>query len=145
MEELTCMDFNAYVQARAVSRSENPGGHIVLGGDNVPPPPGWDRVNWSVKKWGGTCLPGLPPCCMSVQHWQDMKIENFGRIVHHMFSRIIKNEFRNILYSIRLFWKKNNKQIKGSFHWLGVWGYSWFVFSQTNNVFVTSKNEPWIH
>ena len=23
---------------RAVARSENPGGHIVLGGDNVPPP-----------------------------------------------------------------------------------------------------------
>ena len=23
---------------RAVARSENPGGHVVLGGDNVPPP-----------------------------------------------------------------------------------------------------------
>ena len=26
--------------SRAVARSENPGGHVVLGGDNVPPPPG---------------------------------------------------------------------------------------------------------
>ena len=29
---------------RAVARSENPGGLVVLGGDNVPPP-GRDRVN----------------------------------------------------------------------------------------------------
>ena len=36
---------------RAVARSENPGGHIVLGGDNVPP--GWNRVNWSAKNGGG--------------------------------------------------------------------------------------------
>ena len=34
------------------------GGHIVLGGDNVPPPPGRDRVNWSSKNWGGV----RPPC-----------------------------------------------------------------------------------
>ena len=35
---------------RAVTRSENQGGLVVLGGDNVPHP-GWDRVNWSVKNW----------------------------------------------------------------------------------------------
>ena len=36
---------------RAVARSENQGGGLVLlGGDNVSPPPGWDRVNWSDKK-----------------------------------------------------------------------------------------------
>ena len=28
---------------RALARSENLGGHIVLGGDNVPPPPACDR------------------------------------------------------------------------------------------------------
>ena len=26
-----------HITCRAVARSENPGGHIVLGGDNVPP------------------------------------------------------------------------------------------------------------
>ena len=30
MEELTCMDLNAYVQVRAVARSENPGEGLVL-------------------------------------------------------------------------------------------------------------------
>ena len=28
------------ILSRAVARSENLGGHIVLGGDNLPPPPG---------------------------------------------------------------------------------------------------------
>ena len=28
---------------RAVARSENRGGHVVLSGDNVPPPPACDR------------------------------------------------------------------------------------------------------
>ena len=32
------------VHSRAVARSENPGGLVVLGGDNVSPP-GRDRVN----------------------------------------------------------------------------------------------------
>ena len=28
---------STYIQLRAVARSENPGGLVVLGGDNVPP------------------------------------------------------------------------------------------------------------
>ena len=32
--ELSCQ---YYLASRAIARSENPGGHIVLGGDNVPP------------------------------------------------------------------------------------------------------------
>ena len=31
---------DAEVFSRAVARFENPGGLLVLGGDNVPPPPG---------------------------------------------------------------------------------------------------------
>ena len=39
------------ISSRVVSRSENPRGHVVLGGENVPPPlPSWDGVNWSAKK-----------------------------------------------------------------------------------------------
>ena len=40
---------------RAVARSENLGGLVVLGGKNVPP--GWDRVNWSAKNWEGLSPP----------------------------------------------------------------------------------------
>ena len=36
--------FSCWGSLRAVARSENPGGLVVLGGDNVPPP-GRDRVN----------------------------------------------------------------------------------------------------
>ena len=46
---------------RAVARSENPGGHIVLGGDNVPPLVEIGLTDLS-KSGGGTCPPGPPAC-----------------------------------------------------------------------------------
>ena len=45
---------------RAVARSENLGGHIVLGGDNVPPP--LDEIGLTdLPKSGGARAP--PPAC----------------------------------------------------------------------------------
>ena len=52
-------------QVRAIARSENLGGGVVvLGGENVPPPlPGGDRVNCFAKKWGTPYL--RQPCVCS--------------------------------------------------------------------------------
>ena len=44
---------------RAVARSENPGGHIVLGGDNVPPLVEIGLTDLS--KSGGAQAPPAPP------------------------------------------------------------------------------------
>ena len=44
---------------RAVARSENPGGHVVLGGDNVPP---LVEIGLSdLPKTGGARAPPAPP------------------------------------------------------------------------------------
>ena len=49
------------VITRAVARSENPGGHIVLGGDNVPPLVEIGLTDLS--KSGGAQAPPAPPAC----------------------------------------------------------------------------------
>ena len=72
---------------RAVARSENLGGHVILGGDNVPPlvEIGLTDLtgNPSVKKLGGTSPPG-PPACDGPVTWYislvtelDIKVSNF--------------------------------------------------------------------
>ena len=50
-----------HTQSRAVARSENPGGHVVLGGDNVPPlvEIGLDDL----PKSGGARAPHLRRAC----------------------------------------------------------------------------------
>ena len=45
---------------RAVARSENPGGHVVLGGDNVPPLVEIGLAD--LPKSGGARAPGPPTC-----------------------------------------------------------------------------------
>ena len=47
--------------SRAVARSENPGGHVVLGGDNVPPLVEIGLADLP-KSGGGTGPPGPPTC-----------------------------------------------------------------------------------
>ena len=49
-----------YVLIRAVARSENPGGHVVLGGDNVPPPLVETGLTDLSKRGGGGTG---PPAC----------------------------------------------------------------------------------
>ena len=48
------INFLKIVSYRAVARSENPGGHVVLGGDNVPPPLVEIGLT-DLPKSGGTC------------------------------------------------------------------------------------------
>ena len=45
------------IDYRAVARSENPGGHVLLGGDNVPPLVEIGLTGLS--KSGGACAPPL--------------------------------------------------------------------------------------
>ena len=55
-------------QERAVARSENLGGQVVLGGDNVPP-----QVEIGLTgrpKTGGTCAPPVPPLATGQQEDQ---------------------------------------------------------------------------
>ena len=46
--------------SRAVAKSENPGGHVVLGGDNVPPLVEIGLTD--LPKSGGHGPPGPPTC-----------------------------------------------------------------------------------
>ena len=52
---------------RAVARSENPGGHIVLDGDNVPPP--FEIRLTDLPKRGGYVPPRPPPACDGPVHF----------------------------------------------------------------------------
>ena len=47
------------IYTRAVARSENPGGHVVLGGDNVPPLVGIGLTG--LPKTGGAHAAPAPP------------------------------------------------------------------------------------
>ena len=47
-------------QYRAVARSENPGGHLILGGDNVPPPL-LEIGLTDMPKFEGAMAPPAPP------------------------------------------------------------------------------------
>ena len=49
------------VPYRAVARSENPGGYIVMGGDNVPPLVEIGLTD--LPKTGGARAPPGPPAC----------------------------------------------------------------------------------
>ena len=51
--------FGSY-RLRAVTRSENPGGHVILGGDNVPPLVEIGLTD--LTKSGGHEPPGPPAC-----------------------------------------------------------------------------------
>ena len=51
--------FDDVILFRAVARSENPGGHIVLGGDNVPPLVEIGLTDLSKSGGGGH----RPPAC----------------------------------------------------------------------------------
>ena len=58
----------SYKQACSKGQKSGGGGHIVLGGDNVPPP-AWDRVNWSAKKWGARVPPAPPLVACLIKDW----------------------------------------------------------------------------
>ena len=69
-ERRICQQFTSIFQwypisSRHAARVKNPGGQVVLGGDNVSP-----LVEWGLTdppKSGGAAAPGppcLPPCCM---------------------------------------------------------------------------------
>ena len=47
---------------RAVTRSENPGWHVILGGDNVPPLVEIGLTDLP-KSGGGAHAPSAPPAC----------------------------------------------------------------------------------
>ena len=51
--------FVALIAYRAIARSENPGGHVVLGGDNVPPLVEIGLAD--LPKSGGARAPPAPP------------------------------------------------------------------------------------
>ena len=53
------MSANFFFFGRAVARSENPGGHVVLGGDNVPPLVQIGLTD--LPKTGGAHAPPAPP------------------------------------------------------------------------------------
>ena len=56
---VTCFQLMYY---RTIARSENPGGHVVLGGDNVPPLVEIGLADLPKSVGGGTGPPGPPTC-----------------------------------------------------------------------------------
>ena len=70
---------------RAVARSENLGGHIVLGGDNVPPPPvGIGLIELSKS---GRAQPPAPPLATGLSFQQAITgpPESMRTDPHHVF------------------------------------------------------------
>ena len=64
---------------RAVARSENPGGHVVLGGDNVPPLV--DIGLTDLSKTGGARAPPAPPLATGLLYHEILLLQKFNDIL----------------------------------------------------------------
>ena len=65
------------IHFRAVARSENPGGHIVLGGDNVPPLVEIGLTDLSKSGGAYSPLPPPPTCDGPVNFQETLSVETF--------------------------------------------------------------------
>ena len=71
--------------SRAVARSKNPGGLVVLGGDNVPPLVEIGLTD--LTKTGGAKAPKAPPCtCASVlrKNLNNLSLKLMSTTVDHI-------------------------------------------------------------
>ena len=100
------------LNSRAVARSENLGGHIVLGGDNVPPPVEIGLIELSKS---GRAQPPAPPLATGLSFQQAITgpPESMRTDPHHVF-RIEVGEIimlPNLIINIAIFQFLNDKRL----------------------------------